>query len=83
MASYAELDENGEVMNVIVVDDAHEGDSLDPAVQEVGGLAWLATFPPSVGKTYKKTWENGERRVLYAGIGMTYDATRDAFIPTV
>ena len=77
MAHFAEIDENNIVTRVIVVDDKHEAD----------GENWCNSF---AGGTWKQTSYNtwggvhslGEtpRRKNYAGVGNTYDATRDAFI---
>lgn len=93
MAHYAELSprqicagpvQGCEVVNVIVVGNEHESPSSDPHAQEVLGLAWLAAFPPAIGKTYRKTSfnaaENGFRK-HYAGKGYIYDERRNAFIP--
>jgi len=38
-------------------------------------------FMESLGGTWVKTSYNGNIRKNYAGIGYTYDAVRDAFIP--
>ena len=66
MAHYAYLDENNIVTAVIVGKDETEViDGLDP-------------------ETYygaKRTSYNGKIRKNYAGVGYTYDAARDAFIP--
>lgn len=89
MAHYAEIDGSNTVVSVIVVDNAVEGASSDPVVQEANGLAWLATFPPTQGKTLKKTSyrtfggvhaDGGTPfRKNYAPLGGKYDAGRDAF----
>ena len=69
MAHWAELDSNNEVIRVLV------GDNNDPAGDE--GYQWLID---NLGGTWVKTSYNGNIRKNYAGIGYTYDATRDAFI---
>lgn len=71
MAHYAWLDENNIVVNVTVgVDETELIDGLD-----------TETFYSQVtGHNIKRTSYNGNIRKNYAGIGYTYDATRDAFI---
>jgi len=87
MAHWAELDENNIVTRVLV------GDNNDPAGDEgyqwlldnLGGT-WVKTSYNAVGgkrrnpETGEVTEEAGFRK-NYAGIGYTYDASRDAFIP--
>jgi hypothetical protein len=83
MAHYAFLDDNNIVTEVIVGKDETELiDGLDPET-------WYGNFR---GQTCKRTSYNtigGKNtrkdatpfRKNYAGIGFTYDAERDAFIP--
>ena len=87
MAHWAELDENNVVTRVLV------GDNNDPAGDEgyqwlldnLGGT-WVKTSYNAVGgkrrnpETGEVTEEAGFRK-NYAGIGYTFDAVRDAFIP--
>jgi len=68
MAHFAELDENNIVLRVVVVDEKHESD----------GENWCNNF---FGGNWKQTSYNGNIRKNYAGVGYTYDPTRDAFIP--
>ena len=71
MAHYAFLDENNIVTEVIVgIDETELINGLDPET-------WYGNFR---GQTCKRTSYNGNIRKNYAGIGYTYDATRDAFI---
>jgi hypothetical protein len=70
MAHWAELDENNIVLRVTV------GDNNDPAGDE--GYQWLID---NLGGTWIKTSYNANIRKNFAGIGYTYDAVRDAFIP--
>ena len=77
MAHFASLDESNivtrvEVVNNIVILD---GDEVE---QEQLGIDFLTTLYG--GGTYKQTSYNGNIRKNYAGIGYTYDASRDAFI---
>lgn len=68
MAHWAELDENNIVLRVTV------GSNDDPDE----GYQWLID---NLGGTWVKTSYNATIRKNFAGIGMTYDETRDAFIP--
>lgn len=80
MAHFAELDENNIVIRVLVTD------NNDPAGDE--GYSWLVN---NLGGTWIQTSYNTRAgvhllggtplRKNYAGIGFTYDAERDAFIP--
>jgi len=70
MAHWAEVDQNNVVLRVTV------GDNNDPAGDE--GYQWLID---NLGGTWIKTSYNGNIRKNFAGIGYTYDQTRDAFIP--
>lgn len=68
MAHFAQLDDNNQVLQVIVVADEHEAD----------GEQWCHEF---AGGRWKQTSYNNNIRKNYAGIGYTYDEQRDAFIP--
>ena len=70
MAHYAFLDSNNIVTEVIV--GRHEGED---------GIDWEQYYGNFRGQTCKRTSYNGNIRKNYAGIGYTYDAGRDAFIP--
>lgn len=76
MAHFAELDENNIVKQVIVV---HNNELLDNGVEsETKGIAFCQSL---FGGNWIQTSYNGNIRKNYAGIGYTYDAVRDAFIP--
>jgi hypothetical protein len=66
MSHWAEIDKNMNVLRVLVGDNnaKDEGQS----------------FMESLGGTWIKTSYNGKIRKNFAGIGYTYDVTRDAFI---
>lgn len=68
MAHFAEIDASGIVQRVIVVPDS----------EEATGAEWCANL---LGGTWVQTSYNGRIRKNYAGVGFTYDAVRDAFIP--
>jgi hypothetical protein len=73
MAHYAFLDENNVVTEVIVgIDETELIEGLDPET-------WYGNFR---GQVCKRTSYNANIRKNYAGIGMTYDESRDAFIPS-
>ena len=79
MAHFAKLDENNIVLEVNVVDNENLLDFSGIEREELG-VAFLVQW--SGGYTnWKQTSYNGNIRKNYAGIGYTYDATRDAFIP--
>jgi hypothetical protein len=69
MAHFAEIDENGLVKQVLVVPDAQEHRGHEFLADDLG-----------LGGTWVQTSYNSRIRKNYAGIGMTYDADRDAFI---
>jgi len=72
MAHYAFLDDNNIVTEVITgIDETETIESLDTET-------WYGNFR---GQVCKRTSYNGNIRKNYAGIGYTYDAARDAFIP--
>lgn len=69
MSHWAEVDNTNTVLRVLV------GDNNDPAGDE--GFQWLID---NLGGTWIQTSYNGNIRKNFAGIGYTYDETRDAFI---
>jgi hypothetical protein len=70
MAHFAEIDSNNIVVRVLVVDNSLEHRGQDFLSNDLG-----------LGGTWIQTSYNNNIRKNYAGIGYTYDATRDAFIP--
>ena len=71
MAHYAFLDENNIVIEVIVgIDETKLIEGLDLET-------WYSNFR---GQTCKRTSYNNNIRFNYAGIGMIYDESRNAFI---
>jgi hypothetical protein len=69
MAHFAEIDENGIVVRVLVVPDSEEARGQDFLASDLG-----------LGGTWVQTSYNARIRKNYAGIGMKFDADRDAFI---
>ena len=72
MAHYAFLDDNNIVTEVITgIDETETIEGLDTEI-------WYGNFRK---QTCKRTSYNGKIRVRYAGVGYSYDANLDAFIP--
>jgi hypothetical protein len=72
MAHYAFLDDNSVVTEVITgIDENELIDGLSPE-------DWYANFR---GQPCVRTSYSGSIRKNYAGVGYTYDESRDAFIP--
>ena len=66
MSHWAEIDNANKVIRVLVGDNALPDEGEE--------------FMKSLGGTWLKTSYNGNIRKNFAGIGFTYDETRDAFI---
>ena len=77
MAHFAQLDANNVVTQVIVVGNKDTSDASGAEKESIG----VAFCERLFGGTWKQTSYNGNIRKNYAGIGYTYDAGRDAFIP--
>jgi hypothetical protein len=78
MAHFAKLDENNVVLEVHCV---HNNELLVNGIEvEAVGVVFLINW--SGGHPFwKQTSYNGNIRKNYAGVGFTYDPSRDAFIP--
>jgi hypothetical protein len=71
MAHYAFLDDDNIVTEIIVgIDETELIEGLEPEI-------WYGNFR---GQVCKRTSYHGNIRKNFAGIGYTYDETRDAFI---
>ena len=80
MSHFAEIDEEGTVLRVLVVADDKESRGQEFLADDLGlGGTWKKTSYNTVGGVHS----NGGTpfRKNYAGIGYSYDAVRDAFIP--
>jgi len=77
MAHYAKIDENNVVTQVIVVDNKDTADAFGVEKEYIGA----AFCERLLGGTWKQTSYNANFRKNYAGLGYTFDAVRDAFIP--
>jgi hypothetical protein len=69
MAHFAEIDTDGVVVRVLVVPDAQEHRGQEFLADDLG-----------LGGTWVQTSYNASIRKNYAGVGMIYDNSRDAFI---
>ena len=75
MAHFAQLDDAGTVLQVIVV---HNNELLENGVEsEAKGVEFCQSL---FGGNWKQTSYNGNIRKNYASIGYKYDSVRDAFI---
>jgi len=77
MAHFCRIDENNIVQQVIVVDNKDTADAFGVEKEYIGA----AFCERLLGGTWKQTSYNANFRKNYAGIGYTFDAVRDAFIP--
>ena len=78
MAHYAELDMDNRVIRVLVVANDVTHATPDGSEDEALGATFLRDL---VGGTWVQTSYSGRIRQRYAGIGYTYDAERDEFVP--
>jgi hypothetical protein len=82
MAHYALLDENNIVTAVFTgVDENITQTDLDGTLVGGSSEAWETFYGNFHNKICKRTSYNNNYRKNYAGIGYTYDETKDAFIP--
>jgi hypothetical protein len=79
MAHFAQLDASGIVTQVIVVNNAELSDLPFPESEPLGVAFCQSLFGSDT--RWAQTSYNGNFRKNYAGIGYSYDAVRDAFIP--
>jgi len=80
MAHFAELNSSNEVLRVIVI----SNDDVEANGGELSSEAetFVASIVPHLedGTAWKQTSYNSNFRKQYAGIGYTYDASKDKFI---
>ncbi len=87
MAHFVEINALHEVINGVVLDDNQALDASGNEVESIGakylhdmfGGTWLRTSYNTYGGVHKLG--GTPFRKNYAGIGYTYDAAKDAFIP--
>jgi len=79
MAHFCQLDENNVVTQVIVVANEDTSDANGVEAEEIG----VAFCKKLLGAdtNWKQTSYNNNMRVRYAGIGYSYNAELDAFVP--
>ena len=77
MAHFAEIDENNVVTRVIVVANKDTADANGNEVESIG----VAFCQRLLGGNWVQTSYHGNIRKNYAGIGYTYRADIDAFVP--
>ena len=77
MAHFAQLDANNVVTQVIVVSNKDTSDANGVEKEYIGAAFCEKLF----GGTWKQTSYNGTIRKNYAGVGYTYNADIDAFVP--
>ena len=79
MAHFAQLDENNVVTQVIVVGNSDTAD-VNGVESESIGVAFCQSLL-GADTNWKQTSYNSNMRVRYAGIGYSYNADLDAFVP--
>ena len=80
MAHFAEIDNDGTVLRVLVVANDQENRGQEFLANDLGlGGTWKKTSYNTIGGVH--TSGGTAYRKNYAGIGYKYDAVRDAFIP--
>lgn len=77
MANFAQVDDNNIVVNVLTANDEYENEGHDWLVENFGGR-WIKTSYNTRGGVHRLGGE--PLRKNFAGIGMTYDEARDAFL---
>ena len=80
MAHFAELNSSNEVLRVIVV--SNEDVNANGGDQHADAETFVTTIVPhsTGGVVWKQTSYNDNFRKQYAGIGYTYDASKNKFI---
>ena len=80
MAHFAELNNSNEVLRVIVI--SNDDVNANGGDQHADAETFVASIVPHSedGTAWKQTSYNNNFRKQYAGIGVTYDASKDKFI---
>jgi hypothetical protein len=80
MAHFAEIDQNNRVLRVLVVPDEQQDRGQEYLANDLGlGGTWMQTSYNTSRGVHQ--YGGTPFRKNYAGIGMTYDPQRNAFIP--
>ena len=81
MSHYAKIDTNGKVINVIVAEEDYistrPGEWVQTSYNTHGGVYYEPNTQPRIPSIN----QSKALRKNFAGIGFSYDSTRDAFIP--
>ena len=80
MAHFAKLDKDNKVINIEVVANSVITDSNGQENEQIG-INFLRELYEEPNGVWKQTSYNGNFRKNFASIGVTFDETRDAFIP--
>jgi hypothetical protein len=80
MAHFAELDSNNKVIRVVVI--SNDDVNANGGDQHADAETFVASIVPhsTGGAAWKQTSYNNNFRKQYAGIGYTYDASKNKFI---
>ena len=80
MAHFAELNNSNEVLQVVVISNEDVNDhGGDLSVEAENFVKTIVPFNPT-GVAWKQTSYNNNFRKQYAGIGFTYDSSKNKFI---
>jgi len=80
MAHFAELNNSNEVLQVVVISNEDVNDhGGDLSVEAENFVKTIVPFNPT-GVAWKQTSYNNSFRKQYAGIGYSYDSSKDKFI---
>ena len=80
MAHFAELNSSNEVLQVIVISNTDvDANGGDESTQAETFVATIVPYNPT-GVAWKQTSYNSNFRKQYAGIGYSYDSSKDKFI---
>lgn len=78
MAHFAEIDKNNKVIRVLVTSNDKPNEGYDWLVSTFGGT-WVKTSYNTIGNAHLQG--GTPLRANFAGVGFTYDAEADVFIP--
>tara|TARA_B100001564_G_C20131527_1_gene442497 strand:+ start:45 stop:503 length:459 start_codon:yes stop_codon:yes gene_type:complete len=80
MAHFAELNSSNEVLRVVVI--SNDDVAANGGDQHADAETFVASIVPhsTGGTSWKQTSYNNNFRKQYAGLGFTYDATKNKFI---
>jgi len=79
MAAFLELNSDNVVIQAIAINDDVIGDKVFPESEEIGVAFCKSLYGEQTN--WKQTSPDGLFRKRYAGLGYSYDARLDAFIP--